>query len=103
LRPGGSAKRHSLAGVVTPYRHDEPSITGPRLKFDRAEDHLRDVEAELTEYLDADPWDIVPEKEGNWTVVRCARFALYPILVGASESESSCTTFARRSTTLCGS
>jgi hypothetical protein len=66
--------------VVDEYRPDEPSLVGPRLKFERAEEHLREVERALVEYHATEPYDVAdePETEGEWTIIRLRTIRTLP-------------------------
>ena len=66
--------------MVDEYRPDEPSLVGPRLKFERAEEQLSRVEKALVEYLDTDPCDIPdePERKGEWAIIRLRAIRTLP-------------------------
>jgi hypothetical protein len=68
------------AAMSSEYRPDEPSLMGPRLKFDRAKEHLNQVEKALVSYVESDPYDIPdkPEREGEWTIIRLCAIRTLP-------------------------
>lgn len=57
-----------------------PSLVGPRLKIERAREHLDELEPEIRAYSQSDPYRIAdePEVEGEWMVVRFAEVRAYP-------------------------
>jgi hypothetical protein len=61
------------------YRPDKPSLIGSRLKIQRAEQHLDELEPEMRTYIEGDPYGIAkPNVEGEWIVVRFAEVRRYP-------------------------
>jgi hypothetical protein len=66
--------------MASEYRPDEPSLMGPRLKFERAEEHLSEVERAIVEYIDTDPYNIAdePERAGEWIIIRLRAIRTLP-------------------------
>jgi hypothetical protein len=59
---------------------EEPSLLGPELKLQRAEEHVSELEQAIVEYIGADPYDIPeePERNGEWLIVRLGSIRLPP-------------------------
>jgi hypothetical protein len=62
------------------YRPDQPSLLGSRLKVERAEEHLNELEPVLRAYVNSDPyrWPADAETEGDWMVCRVTSIVEYP-------------------------
>jgi len=62
------------------YRPDLPSLLGSRLKVERAQRHLDELEPELRAYSQGEPYRIAdkPDVEDEWMIVRIAEVWKYP-------------------------
>ena len=65
---------------VPQYSPFQPSLVGPRLKLDRAAQHLRELDPEIRAYVGRGPYVIPddPELDGEWAVVRFGPIREHP-------------------------
>lgn len=66
--------------TTSQYRPDEPSLLGPRLKLERAEQQLDELEPEIRAYSQREPHRLSeePEIDGEWMVFRYVEVREYP-------------------------